>query len=92
MSLSLSLSPSITFKIVSGSKTRQHEFSEALKILQTKKPTLLEWVFKYKNVNREKYYFTLLTIAPNASGWFIARSAKTLRFKSIFADFKPPIN
>ena len=39
------------------------------------------------NVN----YFTLATIALKASGWFIAKSARTLRLISIPAACKAPI-
>ena len=37
-------------------------------------------------------YFTLATIALNASGWFTAKSANTLRLISIPALCKAPIN
>ena len=38
------------------------------------------------------YYFTFSTIALNASGWFIAKSARTLRLISISFFFNNPIN
>ena len=37
------------------------------------------------------YYFTFATIALNASGWFMAKSANTLRLISIPAACKAPI-
>ena len=37
------------------------------------------------------FYFTLATIALNASGWFIAKSANTFRLISIPAACKAPI-
>ncbi len=42
--------------------------------------------------NMLNVYFTLSTIALNASGWFIARSARTLRFNSMLFAFTLPIN
>ena len=41
----------------------------------------LNYITYSKNIN----YFTLLQIAANASGLFIARSARTLRLMSTFA-------
>lgn len=38
------------------------------------------------------FYFTLFTIALKASGWFIAKSAKTLRLSSMLLAFTLPIN
>lgn len=38
------------------------------------------------------YFFTALTTALNASGWFIAKSARTLRFNSIPLLFIAPMN
>ena len=37
-------------------------------------------------------YFTFSTIALNASGLFIAKSAKTLRFNSMLLAFNLPMN
>lgn len=37
-------------------------------------------------------FYSLLTIAAKASGWFIARSARTLRFSVILAALTLPIN
>ncbi len=42
--------------------------------------------------NFVKRYFTLLRMALKASGWFIARSARTLRFNSIPDAFTLPMN
>ena len=39
-----------------------------------------------------KIYFTFATIALKASGWFIAKSARTLRFNSMLLAFNAPIN
>ncbi len=37
-------------------------------------------------------YFTLSTMALKASGWFIAKSARTFLFSSIPLDFTFPMN
>ena len=37
-------------------------------------------------------YFTLSTIALKATGWYIAKSAKTLRLISMLLFFNNPIN
>jgi len=47
------------------------------------------WKFISPNFSN---YFTLLTIALNAAGLFIARSARTLRLISIWALLSLPIN
>ena len=47
------------------------------------------WVFL---ISEFIIYFTFSTIALKASGLFIAKSAKTLRFKSILLAFILPIN
>lgn len=39
-----------------------------------------------------KFYFTDSTIDLKASGWFIAKSANTLRFKPMFLECTLPIN
>ena len=41
---------------------------------------------------RRKPYFTLFTIASKASGLFIAKSARTLRFNSILLALSFPMN
>lgn len=38
------------------------------------------------------YFFTAFTTAANASGWFIAKSANTLRFNCNSLLFSAPIN
>ena|GEM_PF-5839157 len=38
------------------------------------------------------FYLILLTIAVKASGWFIAKSAKTLRFNSMLLALIFPMN
>ena len=49
------------------------------------------YFFRFKSAS-DFYYFTLATIALNASGWFTAKSANTLRLISIPALCKAPIN
>ncbi len=63
-----------------------------MKVFSKKKPASFETGFIYKRVIIVFIYFTLSTIALNASGWFIAKSAKTLRFNPISLAFTLPIN
>ena len=46
----------------------------------------------FRKIRMCRPYFTLSTTALNASGWFIAKSAKTLRLSSISAFLSKPIN
>ena len=63
-------------------------------LLKSKKPRNLRGFFftsEYDTIGCLPY-FTLSTIALKASGLFIAKSAKTLRFNSILCVLSFPIN
>lgn len=63
-----------------------------MKVFSKKKPASFETGFIYKRVIIVFIYFTLSTIALNASGWFIAKSAKTFLLSSMLLAFTCPMN
>ena len=58
----------------------------------TKKSTAHAALFRCHKSVKTDYFFALSQMALKALGWFIARSARTLRLISIPAFFKAPIN